>query len=100
LVLIRILLSLNFYVLERNLISGSIPAELGELESLIVLIAGGNNFTGSVPSELGNLDELQTLDFGMSAILITVYEDFFTLMFFKLLEQKAVVHYLARFLQP
>ena len=48
--------------LGRNQLSGSIPAELGNLSNLIVLSLQVNHLSGSIPVELGNLSELTRLD--------------------------------------
>ena len=42
---------------------GEIPAELGNLTNLIVLIlgVGDNALSGSIPPELGNLSKLEVL---------------------------------------
>ena len=50
--------------LSDNNLTGSIPAELGNLSSLTVLNLWNNNLTGSIPAELGNLSTLTRLDLG------------------------------------
>ncbi|MCH7670191.1 MAG: leucine-rich repeat domain-containing protein [Acidobacteria bacterium] len=45
-----------------NQLSGSIPAELGNLTNLEFLFLGGNQLSGSIPAELGNLTNLDFLD--------------------------------------
>ena len=47
--------------LYKNYLKGSIPAELGNLTNLTSLILGENNLSGSIPVELGNLTNLQSL---------------------------------------
>ena len=47
--------------LDRNALSGPIPAELGNLASLRVLSLGYNTFSGPIPPELGNLARLEWL---------------------------------------
>ncbi|MCE2422751.1 MAG: leucine-rich repeat domain-containing protein, partial [Gemmatimonadetes bacterium] len=47
--------------LAANALTGSIPAELGDLESLEYLRLHGNDLTGSIPAELGDLDSLEYL---------------------------------------
>ena len=42
--------------------SGTIPAELGNLSKLKTLSLGVNQLTGSIPAELGNLINLETLN--------------------------------------
>ena len=44
-----------------NQLTGSIPAELGNLSNLKDLFLGGGQLTGSIPPELGNLTNLETL---------------------------------------
>ena len=48
--------------LSRNLLIGSIPAELGSLSNLKSLRMSGNNLGGSIPIELGNLTALTNLE--------------------------------------
>ena len=48
--------------LSRNLLIGSIPAELGRLSNLKSLRMSGNNLGGSIPNELGNLTALINLE--------------------------------------
>lgn len=45
--------------LGHNLVSGSVPSQLGELGSLKILDLTHNQLTGAVPSELGKLSALQ-----------------------------------------
>ena len=45
-----------------NELGGSIPAELGQLTNLIVLNLKGNNLTGEIPAELGQLTNLIVLN--------------------------------------
>ena len=42
-------------------LSGSIPAEIGDLDALVQLYLSFNSLTGSIPKELGNLTNLTTL---------------------------------------
>ena len=48
--------------LRGNQLTGSIPAELGNLSSLTWLNLGGNQLTGSIPPELGDLVKLTWVD--------------------------------------
>ncbi len=48
--------------LPGNNLSGTLPAELGDLEHLRWLVLDGNELTGAIPAELGNLAQLRTLD--------------------------------------
>ena len=45
----------------RNRLSGEIPRELGQIESLRVLDVSGNHLTGAVPHELCRLQQLRLL---------------------------------------
>ena len=47
--------------LHYNQLTGSIPAELGNLSSLDHLVLGDNQLTGPIPAELGNLANLRRL---------------------------------------
>ena len=47
--------------LDSNNLSGSIPAELGNLTSLEDLSLDDNNLSGPIPAELGNLTSLENL---------------------------------------
>ena len=49
-------------VLNANQLTGSIPAELGNLTHLALVTLAENQLTGPVPSELGNLTDLILLD--------------------------------------
>ena len=48
----------------NNRLTGSIPAELGNLANLRVLNLNNNQLTGTIPSQLGNLSNLRGLDLG------------------------------------
>ena len=49
-----------------NDLSGEIPAELGSLSNLTSLLLGGNALSGEIPAELGSLSNLETLDLGFT----------------------------------
>ena len=53
----------------RSQLTGSIPAELGNLTNLLTLDLSGHQLTGSIPAELGNLTNLQYL--GLSTNQLT-----------------------------
>ena len=53
--------SLKQLDLENNQLSGSIPAELGNLSTIEVLDLSENQLSGSIPAELGNLSSLINL---------------------------------------
>lgn len=48
--------------LEWNKLSGTIPAELGNMENLEFLKLAHNELTGPIPSELGNMENLESLE--------------------------------------
>ena len=50
--------SLEVLSLDRNSISGSLPVELGELSNLTRLAMNRNQLTGAIPTELGSLSNL------------------------------------------
>jgi len=56
--------SLQYLYLDENQLAGSIPSEIGNLNSLEDLLLYGNQLTGSIPSEIGNLNSLTDLDLG------------------------------------
>ena len=47
--------------LSQNQLTGTIPTELGNLSSLQQLVLWNNNLSGEIPTELGNLTSLQQL---------------------------------------
>jgi hypothetical protein len=53
-----------------NLLSGSIPENIGSLSpgSLIVLAMNQNDLTGTIPSSIGNFSELQILSFANNTL--------------------------------
>eukprot|EP00985_Skeletonema_marinoi_P017767 scaffold9839_cov157-Skeletonema_marinoi.AAC.2 len=53
--------SLEYLVLYNNQLTGGIPTELGELGSLQYLDLSTNQLTGGIPTELGELDSLEGL---------------------------------------
>ena len=55
------LTNLEVLLLASNQLTGEIPAELGDLSNLEVLLLSGNQLTGEIPAELGSLTNLQTL---------------------------------------
>ena len=47
--------------LASNQLTGEIPAELGDLTNLEVLLLSGNQLTGEIPAELGSLTNVEVL---------------------------------------
>ncbi|RWR78877.1 receptor-like protein 12 [Cinnamomum micranthum f. kanehirae] len=54
--------------LSNNRFQGSIPEEIGNLKSLIVLNMSHNEFIGPIPSSFGNLLQLESLDLSMNRL--------------------------------
>ena len=54
--------------LTSNGLSGSIPPELGQLESLVELDLLDNELSGSIPPELGNLSKLRSMSLGFNQL--------------------------------
>ena len=52
--------------LSHNRLSGTIPAEIGNLTSLTELELGFNELSGTIPAEIGNLTSLRRLDLGFN----------------------------------
>ena len=61
----------NISLSENNLI-GTLPAEIGLLDSLKNLVLWGNQLSGQIPSEIGNLSRLITLDLGINSFSGTI----------------------------
>ncbi len=53
--------SLRQLTLRINQLSGEIPAEIGQLKALVYLDLGENRLTGEIPAEIGQLDRLREL---------------------------------------
>ncbi len=66
------LAELRRLVLDGNEISGRIPPELGNLGNLTMLNLRGNSMEGPIPSELGNLTALDTLDLFFTGVSGTI----------------------------
>lgn len=54
--------SMIFLDISHNMLSGSIPKEIGSMFYLYVLNLGHNNISGTIPLELGDLTSLNILD--------------------------------------
>jgi protein brassinosteroid insensitive 1 len=54
--------SMIFLDMSHNLLSGSLPKEIGSMFYLYILNLGHNNFSGTIPLELGDLAHLSILD--------------------------------------
>ena len=59
---------LEVLILSENELVGTIPAELGSLPNLRVLKLDGNKLSGPIPSVLGQLDRLEELDLSNNAL--------------------------------
>ncbi|MDP5044923.1 MAG: ATP-binding cassette domain-containing protein, partial [Leeuwenhoekiella sp.] len=55
------LINLEFLFIRNTLVDGTIPPELGNLNNLLSLGLNGNQLTGNIPSELGILTNLTVL---------------------------------------
>ena len=53
--------SLKYLRLDNNNLSGQIPSEIGELDSLVFLLLGGNELEGEIPASIMNLSGLASL---------------------------------------
>ena len=67
--------------LNSNNLTGTIPADLEDLQELIDLTLNDNELTGTIPTQLGNLSDLETLNMygndlsgGIPASLGTLYK--------------------------
>ena len=58
--------------LTHNELTGTIPAELGDLANLRHLSLRGNELTGTIPAELGDLANLQYLSLGSNGLMGTI----------------------------
>jgi len=56
--------SLQHLYLYNNQLTGSIPSEIGNLTNLTWIVLSDNQLTGSIPAEIGNLTNLQELRLG------------------------------------
>lgn len=54
--------SMIFLDISHNMLSGTIPKEIGEMYYLYILHLGHNNISGNIPQELGKMKNLNILD--------------------------------------
>ena len=54
--------------LDSNSLTGTIPADLGDLSALTELELADNQLTGTIPAELGDLNALRDLDLSMNQL--------------------------------
>jgi len=62
-------------VLHRNQLTGTIPAELGNLVNVRQLYLGDNQLAGTIPPELGDLANIEILDFRNNRLTGTIPPD-------------------------
>ena len=60
--------SLQVLSLDRNSIGGSLPTELGNLSNLTRLAMNRNSLSGSIPSQLGNLSNLSIIGLARNSL--------------------------------
>jgi Leucine-rich repeat (LRR) protein len=58
----------GYFEVQDNLLSGTLPPEVGGMQNLLVLYTGFNYLTGSVPSTFGNLTRLSYLHMSNSLL--------------------------------
>lgn len=56
--------------MSHNMLSGSIPEELGNLVNIVNLLINNNMLSGEVPELLSNLANLTTLDLSGNFIIL------------------------------
>ncbi|XP_024163889.1 receptor-like protein 33 [Rosa chinensis] len=66
--LVKILTVFTSIDFSCNKFTGSIPEEIGELKSLLVLNLSNNAFTGAIPPSMSNLSELESLDLSQNTL--------------------------------
>ena len=64
---------------EGNELSGGIPTEIGNVESLIRLDINNCSLNGTIPTELGSLSNLKDLDFSSNKLNSSIPEEFYAL---------------------
>ena len=76
----------DFLYLAANQLTGTIPAELGNLSKLKRLFLDRNQLTGSIPTELGNLANLQLLNLSRNQLTGTIPSQLGSLSALKVLQ--------------
>ncbi|KAK2633245.1 hypothetical protein EUGRSUZ_L00201, partial [Eucalyptus grandis] len=69
-------ITLSWFGLAYNHISGTLPSGIGNLINLEDLRMQGNNILGNIPFEIGNLNKLKLLDLGQNKLLGQIPESF------------------------
>lgn len=64
--------SMIFLDISHNMLSGSIPKEIGKMQYLYILNLGHNSLSGSIPEDLGNLNSLNILDLSSNSLEGTI----------------------------
>ncbi|KAF8017590.1 hypothetical protein BT93_H2697 [Corymbia citriodora subsp. variegata] len=57
-------ITLSWFELSFNHISGTLPSGIGNLINLETLVIWGNNISGNIPSEIGNLNKMSFMTLG------------------------------------
>ncbi|GLT25993.1 hypothetical protein SLA2020_010870 [Shorea laevis] len=83
--LVRILKIFTTIDFSSNQFHGSIPDELGELNSLLLLNLSHNSLNGQIPSSLGKLAELESLDLSSNKLEGRIPEQLTKLTFLSVL---------------
>lgn len=60
--------SMIFLDISHNMLSGSIPKEIGKMLYLYILNLGHNNLSGTIPEDLGSLKSLNILDLSSNSL--------------------------------
>ncbi|GAY60228.1 hypothetical protein CUMW_200340 [Citrus unshiu] len=64
--------SMMFLDISYNMLSGSIPKEIGSMSYLFILNLGHNNLSGPIPTEVGDLRGLNILDLSSNRLERTI----------------------------
>jgi protein brassinosteroid insensitive 1 len=71
--------SMIFLDISHNLLSGSLPKEIGSMFYLYILNLGHNNFSGTIPLELGDLAHLSIIDLSSNRFEGTILQSMIAL---------------------